>query len=55
LLQTEKVIYFATEPVVPLETYLKENEVHGDQNMLAISWGIHRIVVRLLPEIITSI
>ncbi|XP_069116856.1 N-terminal kinase-like protein [Argopecten irradians] len=43
-IETEKVIYFATEPVVPLETYLKDNENHGDQNSLAISWGLHQIV-----------
>ncbi|XP_021378015.1 N-terminal kinase-like protein [Mizuhopecten yessoensis] len=43
-IETEKVIYFATEPVVPLETYLKDNENRGDQNTLAISWGIHQIV-----------
>ncbi|XP_033736298.1 N-terminal kinase-like protein isoform X2 [Pecten maximus] len=43
-IETEKVIYFATEPVVPLETYLKDNESLGDQNSLAISWGLHQIV-----------
>ncbi|XP_060081626.1 N-terminal kinase-like protein isoform X2 [Ylistrum balloti] len=43
-IETEKVIYFATEPVVPLETYLKDNESYGDQNSLAISWGLHQIV-----------
>ncbi|XP_041352355.1 N-terminal kinase-like protein [Gigantopelta aegis] len=39
--QTEKVIYIATEPVTPLETHLKNNE--GDaKNELAISWGLHQ-------------
>lgn len=43
--QTEKVIYIATEPVTPLETYIKESSSEGAQNELAISWGLHQIVV----------
>ncbi|KAH9519561.1 N-terminal kinase-like protein [Bulinus truncatus] len=42
-IETDKVIYFATEPVVPLETYLRENDSEG-HNELAISWGLHQIV-----------
>ncbi|XP_013069379.2 N-terminal kinase-like protein isoform X1 [Biomphalaria glabrata] len=41
--ETDKVIYFATEPVVPLETYLRENDSEG-HNEIAISWGLHQIV-----------
>lgn len=43
-IETEKVIYIATEPVTPLETYLKESSSEGAQNELAISWGLHQIV-----------
>jgi hypothetical protein len=43
--QTEKVIYIATEPVTPLETYLRESSSEGAQNELAISWGLHQILV----------
>jgi hypothetical protein len=43
LSQTDKVIYFATEAVVPLETYLQNNtESH---NETAISWGLHQVLV----------
>ncbi|KAK3778636.1 hypothetical protein RRG08_016613 [Elysia crispata] len=42
-IETDKVIYFATEPVVPLETYLQENDSDG-HNKIAISWGLHQIV-----------
>ncbi|KAJ8308508.1 hypothetical protein KUTeg_013382 [Tegillarca granosa] len=42
--ETDKVIYIATEPVVPLENYLQENQSLGNQNELAISWGLHQIV-----------
>ncbi|GFR57907.1 N-terminal kinase-like protein [Elysia marginata] len=41
--ETDKVIYFATEPVEPLETYLQENDSDG-HNQIAISWGLHQIV-----------
>lgn len=41
--QTEKVIYFATEAVVPLESYLNEND--ENRNLMAISWGIHQVAV----------
>ncbi|RUS84598.1 hypothetical protein EGW08_007625 [Elysia chlorotica] len=42
-IETDKVIYFATEPVVPLETYLQENDSDG-HNQIAISWGLHQIM-----------
>lgn len=42
-LQTEKVIYFATEAIVPLESYLNEND--ENRNLMAISWGIHQVAV----------
>ncbi|CAL1534610.1 unnamed protein product [Lymnaea stagnalis] len=42
-IETDKVIYLATEPVVPLETYLRENDSDG-HNEIAISWGLHQIV-----------
>ncbi|XP_067680899.1 N-terminal kinase-like protein [Haliotis asinina] len=42
-IETDKVIYFATEAVTPLETHLNNND--GDaKNELAISWGLHQIV-----------
>jgi hypothetical protein len=31
--QTEKVIYIATEPVTPLETYLRESSSEGGSSM----------------------
>ncbi|KAK7104395.1 N-terminal kinase-like protein [Littorina saxatilis] len=40
--ETDKVIYFATEPVVPLETYLQNNS--DNHNETAISWGLHQIL-----------
>lgn len=40
--ETDKVIYFATEPVVPLETYLKNNT--DSHNETAISWGLHQVL-----------
>lgn len=43
ILQTEKVIYFATEAVIPLESYLNEND--ENRNLMAISWGIHQVAV----------
>ncbi|KAL3874122.1 hypothetical protein ACJMK2_037177 [Sinanodonta woodiana] len=42
--ETDKVIYFASEPVVPLETYLQNNDASSQQNQLAISWGLHQLV-----------
>ncbi|GFO35644.1 N-terminal kinase-like protein [Plakobranchus ocellatus] len=41
--ETDKVIYIATESVVPLETYLQENDSDG-HNQIAISWGLHQVV-----------
>ena len=38
-------MYIVTEPVTPLETYLKNNEQYVKQNELAISWGLHQITV----------
>ncbi|XP_076442467.1 N-terminal kinase-like protein isoform X2 [Babylonia areolata] len=40
--ETDKVIYFATEPVVPLENYLQNNS--DSHNETAISWGLHQIL-----------
>ncbi|XP_022330201.2 N-terminal kinase-like protein isoform X2 [Crassostrea virginica] len=39
--ETDKVIYFATEAVTPLENYLNESD--ENRNLLAISWGLHQI------------
>ncbi|XP_048733634.2 N-terminal kinase-like protein isoform X2 [Ostrea edulis] len=39
--ETDKVIYFATEAVVPLENYL--NDSNENRNLMAISWGIHQV------------
>lgn len=38
-----------TEPVVPLEVYLKEDGAKSD---MAISWGIHQIAVSIAVTII---
>ncbi|XP_052057692.1 N-terminal kinase-like protein isoform X1 [Mytilus californianus] len=43
-IETDKVIYFATEPVTPLETYIRECSSEGSTNELAISWGLHQVV-----------
>ncbi|KAK7504801.1 hypothetical protein BaRGS_00003829 [Batillaria attramentaria] len=40
--ETDKVIYVATEAVVPLETYLQNNS--DSHNETAISWGLHQIL-----------
>lgn len=42
-LETERVIYIVTEPVIPLSTYLTDYEGEGSKNELAISWGIHQV------------
>lgn len=42
-IQSETLIYLVTEPVVPLEVHLKDDEAKSD---MAISWGIHQIAVR---------
>ena len=42
-MQTDTVIYVVTEPVVPLEIHLAENE--NSKSDQAISWGIHQIAV----------
>ncbi|KAK3092649.1 hypothetical protein FSP39_005381 [Pinctada imbricata] len=39
--ETDKVIYFATEPVVPLENFLTAS--NDNRNELAISWGLHQV------------
>ncbi|XP_061172561.1 N-terminal kinase-like protein isoform X1 [Saccostrea echinata] len=39
--ETDKVIYFATEAVLPLENYLNESE--ENRNLMSISWGIHQV------------
>ncbi|XP_052769512.1 N-terminal kinase-like protein [Mya arenaria] len=42
-IETDKVIYIATEPVTPLEVYLQNNTAEQTQNQLSISWGIHKV------------
>ncbi|KAK2145585.1 hypothetical protein LSH36_670g00043 [Paralvinella palmiformis] len=42
-LESDKVLYVVTEPVIPLETYIQVNEQKTGQNELAISWGLHQI------------
>ena len=51
--QTDKVIYIATEPVTPLETYIENNESSKKQNQLAIAWGLHRITVSFLVYLVS--
>lgn len=41
-IETDKVIYIATEHVVPLETFLQNNS--DSHNETAISWGLHQIL-----------
>uniref|UniRef100_A0A8D0HPF0 Protein kinase domain-containing protein n=1 Tax=Sphenodon punctatus TaxID=8508 RepID=A0A8D0HPF0_SPHPU len=45
-LETEKCLYVVTEPVTPLDAYLKGKVDSGGLNELEISWGLHQIVVR---------
>ncbi|KAL4238493.1 N-terminal kinase-like protein [Mactra antiquata] len=42
-IETDKVIYIATEPVTPLQTYLENNDSTQRDNQLAISWGLHKV------------
>ena len=35
-----------TEHVKPLKLYLEEQEKSSQNNELAVSWGLHQIVVR---------
>ncbi|XP_049777789.1 N-terminal kinase-like protein [Schistocerca cancellata] len=42
-LETEKVLYLATEFVVPLETHLAQLSREGHQRDLYLSWGIFQI------------
>ncbi|XP_052275886.1 N-terminal kinase-like protein isoform X2 [Dreissena polymorpha] len=42
-IETDKVIYIATEPVTPLETYLHNNDAAQRETQLAISWGLHKV------------
>lgn len=46
-LETEKALYFVTEAVVPLPTYLSNNSTDSASTELAISWGLHQIVKAL--------
>uniref|UniRef100_A0A8D0HW68 N-terminal kinase-like protein n=1 Tax=Sphenodon punctatus TaxID=8508 RepID=A0A8D0HW68_SPHPU len=46
-LQTEKCLYVVTEPVTPLDAYLKGKVDSGGLNELEISWGLHQIVKAL--------
>ncbi|XP_078516995.1 N-terminal kinase-like protein isoform X2 [Lissotriton helveticus] len=43
-LETEKGLYIVTEPVTPLNTYLKLKAEAGGLNEQEISWGLHQIV-----------
>ncbi|KAF6039656.1 SCYL1 [Bugula neritina] len=43
-LESEKVLYVVTEPVLPLAVYLNDYESEGSRNTFAISWGLHQIV-----------
>lgn len=43
-LETEKCLYIVTEPVTPLNTYLKLKAEAGGLNEQEISWGLHQIV-----------
>ena len=43
-------MYVVTEHVIPLESYLQQNDTKGKQNELAISWGLHQIVVCFLND-----
>ena len=44
-LESEKVLYIVTQPVIPLITYLNEHEHEGSRNEYAISWGIFQVTV----------
>ncbi|XP_060575730.1 N-terminal kinase-like protein [Ruditapes philippinarum] len=42
-IETDKVIYIATEPVTPLSTYIENNDAEQRKNQLSISWGLHKV------------
>lgn len=44
-LETEKVLYLATEFVEPLGTHVSQLETEGPQKDLHLSWGIFQITV----------
>ncbi|NP_001085304.1 N-terminal kinase-like protein [Xenopus laevis] len=46
-LETDKCLYIVTEPVTPLETYVKLRTDSGGVSELEISWGLHQIVKAL--------
>ncbi|KAG8438069.1 hypothetical protein GDO86_008670 [Hymenochirus boettgeri] len=46
-LETEKCLYIVTEPVTPLEAYMKSRADKGVVSDLEISWGLHQIVKAL--------
>ncbi|XP_014787846.1 N-terminal kinase-like protein isoform X1 [Octopus bimaculoides] len=42
-LESDRIIYIVTESVVPLCSYLTDDNKEGSCNELAISWGLHQI------------
>ncbi|XP_067939305.1 N-terminal kinase-like protein [Watersipora subatra] len=42
-LESDKVLYVVTEPVMLLTTYLNQHESEGSRNEFAISWGIFQV------------
>jgi hypothetical protein len=48
IFQTERMLYIVTEVVVPLATYLENNDPQVASNQLAVSWGLHQISVRAI-------
>ncbi|XP_005988943.1 N-terminal kinase-like protein [Latimeria chalumnae] len=46
-LETDKCLYIVTEPVTPLEAFLKIRAESGGLSELEISWGLHQIVKAL--------
>ncbi|CAI9730784.1 Hypothetical predicted protein [Octopus vulgaris] len=46
-LESDRIIYIVTESVVPLCSYLTEDNKEGSCNELAISWGLHQVAVLL--------
>lgn len=47
-LETDKVIYVATEPIEPLGLYIKQLGKDGFQRELYLAWGIFQITVSVL-------
>ena len=45
ILQSEKLLYVVTERVVPLSAWLEDNRAEAAGTHLAVSWGLHQIIV----------